>query len=99
MFSAYGLLLGQPSLCPTPHRPSWYLHLLRDEAAVLRWVTMVEIMVGGGGGGAGRGGKQNTRVLGGIAPQIMLALTAWHPYAPVGHSPICRLGLQRARRQ
>ncbi|KAL4430961.1 hypothetical protein ABPG75_006217 [Micractinium tetrahymenae] len=44
VFSAYGLLLGQPSLCPTAHRPSWYLHLLRDEAAVLRFVSMVEIM-------------------------------------------------------
>lgn len=23
LFSAYGLLLGQPSLCPVEHRPSW----------------------------------------------------------------------------
>lgn len=23
VFTAYGLLLGQPSLCPTQHRPSW----------------------------------------------------------------------------
>ena len=45
VFSAYGLLLGQPSLCPTPHRPSWYLHLLRNNDTLLRYVTMVEIMV------------------------------------------------------
>ncbi|KAL4419036.1 hypothetical protein ABPG77_010023, partial [Micractinium sp. CCAP 211/92] len=44
VFSAYGLLLGQPSLCRTNHRPSWYLHLLQDKANVLRWITMVEIM-------------------------------------------------------
>lgn len=44
MFAAYGLLLAQPSLCPTKHRPSWYLHLVRDKGALLRWVTMVEIM-------------------------------------------------------
>jgi hypothetical protein len=45
VFAAYGLLLGQPSLCPTKHRPSWYLHLVRDKSTLLRWVTMVEIMV------------------------------------------------------
>lgn len=61
MFSAYGLLLGQPSLCPTPHRPSWYLHLLRNNDTLLRFVTMVEIMVcawEGGGGSRCMGGER-----------------------------------------
>ena len=49
VFDAYGLLLGQPSLCPTRHRPSWYLHLVRDSNTLLRFATMVEIMVGWGG--------------------------------------------------
>lgn len=55
VFSAYGLMLGQPSLCATRHRPSWWAHLVQDRGATLRFVTMVEIMVGGGLGWLGWG--------------------------------------------
>ena len=48
IFAAYGLLLAQPSLCHTPHRATWWPHLLQQEP------QPQQQRGGGGGGGSSR---------------------------------------------
>ena len=45
VFSAYNLLLGQPSLCKTDQMKTWYDHLWQRPGNVMHSVTLVEIMV------------------------------------------------------
>ena len=47
VFSAYNLLLGQPSLCHTDLMTTTFGHLWQRPGNVLHYVSMVEIMVGG----------------------------------------------------
>lgn len=44
VFHAYGLLLAQPSLCPSPFRATYWRYLHQHPASVLRFITFVEIM-------------------------------------------------------
>lgn len=43
VFSAYKLLMGQPSLCRQQYRSTWWEHLYRQPASVLRYVSFVEV--------------------------------------------------------
>jgi len=44
IFTSYGLLLGQPSLCRTPHRASYWDILYQNNGTTLRYSSFVEIM-------------------------------------------------------
>ena len=43
VFSAYKLLMGQPSLCRQEYRSTWWEHLYRQPRSVLRYVSFVEV--------------------------------------------------------